>query len=121
MPKQFNCAKCGIILHHTRKVCRGKIYDLIEPHTCDEEVAEPECGDGLTFLEAGIQGPEPNYNRFEFVQKINDLSAKQSEPQDRRAPEHIKDIKGDKNSSTAPGNLLDNLRTLPNQEPEREL
>lgn len=115
MPKQFNCAQCGIVLNHTRKALKGRIYDLIEPHECGE-VETPEPGDATVFVPSDAKTNEPNYNQFEFVQKINDLSGKPSvEPEvgDRRPTDQVK--------STAPSNLLEDLKNLPNSTPERDL
>lgn len=117
MPKRFNCANCGIVLAHTRKAFKGRIYDLIEPHDCDE-VSEPEPGDGTTFVPSSEKVSSPDYNQFKFVQKINDLAGKLHEPVDHRKSDHLRE---EKNDSTAPLDLLKNVKDLPNQTPERDL
>lgn len=121
MPKVVYCANCGTRLNVKRKALPkyGKIIDIVEYHECTDEPVPFD----LTPVDVPQFVEKDGKNKF--VQNLNDL---QPEPsiekleqlgglRDRRKEE---DVKSETNS-TAPPSLIQNLRSMTNSVPEKDL
>ena len=118
------CAQCGIELEVRRKAVpvEKRIYEVVEPHTCVE---------GETTFEEGIKEEKKKpltskldtlFDSFKFVQKLNKLATKpspvQQETGDKRDKKHLRE---EILTSTAPMNLLRNVKNLPPSQAENDV
>ena len=118
MAKHLHCANCGMELLLLRKALEGKIYNLVEPHQCSEEIAEPESGN---FTPIAKPRPpekvvEATFGKGKFVEKLNDLQPKPipfEETGDKRSGDTMRKVK----TSSAPPGILDNIKSLQNSIP----
>jgi hypothetical protein len=93
--KKLHCANCGLELKHKRLATKGVIYDVVEPHICQDEVPDPEVNPGPALADG------------KFVQKINKLRKVHTDNVgDRRPTTQIKD--------PAPKGVLNQLERLRN-------
>jgi len=109
------CAQCGKELEVHRKAVPSeqKIYEVIEPHTCTETKLE-DIEEVLKDEKKPLTPKLDNlFNSFKFVQKLNKLATKPSplnqETGDKRDKEYLRK---ELLTSTAPLNLLNNVRNL---------
>jgi hypothetical protein len=118
MPKHMFCANCGEEVFTLRKALKGRIYDLVEPHTCTKEIALPQPGEGFTITPK----PKPKnldslFDSFKFVEKINDLNTDLPTGDKRPAEQTRKSLK----TSDAPTNLLNSMKTMQNTSPQSDI
>lgn len=105
MAKVYHCSECGMELTFTRKVLKNKqvILNLIIPHDCSDEFI-----DNITDADEPVNRPLPT-----------------SKEEDRQRPAHFPisdhgDRRGkDLVKSTAPANLLDQVKLGLASTPER--
>lgn len=125
-PKHLFCAQCGLEIHYIRVAIQGQIIDCVEPHVCSEEIKLPE-GISETISKEIIPQKKPKpgnldslFNKFKFVNKLNDLKPKASlgedETGDRRPAENQrKEIV----TSAAPSSIRDQLNLQSPTVPEK--
>lgn len=105
MPQKFYCSACGVELTHSRRAVPGKghIFDLIDPHECEGyAIKTPEDGSGTVVqILDSLQKIEP----------ITSISDGKNEEGRYTGPGDRRDDKS-KITSTAPSNLLENIRGL---------
>ena len=127
------CAQCGEKLEIHRKAVpsKGKVYDIIRPHNCDEAALEDMSEEVIKKIaenEMKMVPPklEQMFNSFKFVKKLNSFDQKleiephtaEAETGDKRSKEHLrKEIV----TSMAPSNLLKNIKNLPTSQPESDI
>jgi hypothetical protein len=106
MAKIFHCSECGARLDSARKVLKNKqvILNLIIPHDCSDE-----------FIENITDADEPvNVVKMDLAETEKKVAAAHFpniEPGDRRDKDKVK--------STAPANLLDQVKSGIASTPER--
>ena len=121
------CAECGMELEVRRKAVPSeqKIYEVIRPHSCIDKL------DTLTTFEEEVKKEEKKplapklgalFDSFKFVQKLNKLSTAPppmiQETGDKRDKEHLRK---ELLTSTAPLNLLNNIRNISPSHPENDV
>lgn len=100
--KVVYCSECGTALVVTRKAIKslGRIIDIIDPHECSEEPADLNL-DPM---------PTPSAEDGKFVQNLNKLNVPS-----------IKDTRpNDQVKSSAPSNLLEQVKGFQNSRPEND-
>lgn len=118
MPKIVYCANCGTRLNIMPKAVKGNVVTLVEYHECPDEPVE------LDLTPVDIPTFEEIEDKNKFVEKLNNLSPRSvlgsmstGELRDMRDEES--DETGFK--STAPENLLDQLKVSQPTIPEGDI
>jgi hypothetical protein len=118
MPKKIYCANCGIELRQFRKAIRSKgiIVDMVEPHSCTE-ITDPKTLASREVVPVNV--PETTrgdinkmFNSFKFVKKLNKLDEKKASGDLR----HSESLRKEKETSSAPASLIDQLKQIPSSQ-----
>jgi hypothetical protein len=122
MTKSVSCAGCGKELRLILKAIpsEGRVINLVEPHTCDEEVpikADPVPeNDPVKKAVKEVQekkAVDELFDSFPFVQKLNkdeeEAGTVFDGPKDRRSEDHVRK---ELVTSTAPVGVLNRLHSL---------
>lgn len=124
MPKQLFCAQCGHELLQLKKAAGGCIYTLVEPHTCPDNVVNPESEGEFATVEKTSKPVNLDriFDSFKFVEKLNDLKPKSpivsKETGDKRAPEHTRK---ELQTTRAPKGIIDAVANQPNSKPAADV
>jgi hypothetical protein len=103
MAKIYHCSECGAELTFVRKVLKNKqvILNLIIPHDCSDDFIE-----NITDADEPVNKPLPEKDKSEKAAHFPII-----EPGDKRNKDAVK--------STAPGNLLNQIKSGIASTPER--
>jgi len=119
------CAECGEKLEVFRKAVPSlqKVFEIVGPHNCGEAtLGEPSEQILEKMVENENKPPsklDKLFNSFKYVQKLNNLEPIETNPMnqetgDKRDKEHLRK---ELQTSTAPLNLLNNIKNLPHSQP----
>ena len=124
MPKHLHCAQCGTELLLLRKAIRGKIYDIVEPHQCSEEIAEPSQREGFVPIEKPRPPEsivEEKFAEGKFVEKLNDLKVNPVDPFSHTDDKRKGDTMRKEKTSSAPDGILASIKSMQNTIPASDI